>query len=223
MLLSNPRPFFLLVIATAWLLASCGSSPNTANNAQGSLPATMQRFPFGSREPQAYQAEVVVTVGGAETKWFVARRGEYDRIDIGRGTPNERIEIHGPRSYTILPGKMIYAEILPDNSRNGLPGPLEQISRQYFAGAEYRKFEAAGSEGALTKYIAGPDETSVDTITVWFDSAAGVIVKQEIASSDGRHKFVFELRGLILDAGEQLFSVPTAAKKVSLDEIDRSN
>jgi hypothetical protein len=206
MFLSNPRKLLVLSVFIAAFLTACGGGapqPNRQISLAGDEPS---EFPFSTKEPEQYQADIVITTGEKEDKFFIARNGVKWRMDFfesGQPVASEmnsdnRYSIdHKQKSYTIAAG-----------------GPLtvraDDMARSFFRGKKYRDFEDLGGDGAIKKYRVVSDN---DNIVISIDVASGLIVKEEFNDKQGSPQMVYELRNLRLAADDSVFQLPKGYKK----------
>ena len=110
----NLTKFFACFALIFSLFAACAFRSGDAGETDGSsdlaLETAKSDLPFVSAEPDIFQAEIVVTAGGAERKTFVARSGAKRRTDYDFGTENRVIVLRGDKNCLIIPAKKIYAE-----------------------------------------------------------------------------------------------------------------
>jgi hypothetical protein len=104
---------FLALIVLAFFSA-CRYGQN--NNAETNAPKPTEieelksEIPFSTKEPENFQAEIVVSTGGTERKTFVARSGANRRYDFNADAKAQVSTVATDRNYLILPDKKIYAE-----------------------------------------------------------------------------------------------------------------
>lgn len=224
MRLSTQSKLLLLSAIFALFFQACGSSPANENRPQYVVAESKSEFPFSTVEPEVYQGEVVVGDGGTvEHKWFVARSGARRRFDIYKDGELWLGELQADRNFTVNHLKKIYAEKLSDGKSLSNVALLNEVTANLFTGKEFRGFEDLGREGNLRKFKVRKDALTKDDIVIFFDEALGMIVRQEFIGDDGNGrkaiKSIFEIRNLLLEADESLFSVPSGYKKVTWSEF----
>ena len=62
---------------------------------------TSERFPFPTKEPQEYQGYFVVSDGTSETQYFVARKADKWRFDIGDSGSPKTTQVRTDKVYLI--------------------------------------------------------------------------------------------------------------------------
>lgn len=213
MFLSNPGKYFLLVCFFAISLQACGSSPSNENRPVNIVVPTTNEFPFSTKEPEIYQAELVVESGTFRDKWFVARKNASWRIDFFEGGELSRTQLRSDAVYLIDHKRKLFAT----NSVTG--DPINDLTDKFFKGKEYRKFEETGREGDIVKYkIAGTNGRGDVLISV--NDKTGVMMRQEFAASgEGSVPFVYEVKDLKFEVDDSVFQIPAGYKKVTMSEF----
>ena len=211
MFLSNlPRPF-LLLIAFTLVIQACGSSQTNENKEVSLTGESSSEFPFTVKEPDVYQTDVVVTAGGVETRWTVARNSEKWRYDIYAGAAMSVSQIRSDKLYYIDHRKKTYWEM----SEKPGTGEISDIARSFFRGYEHNDFDETGREGNIIKYKVRPIDKRPRSILISIDTASGMMVKQEFLAADGGVQYVYELRNLKLSVDDSTFAMPPDYRKVA--------
>jgi hypothetical protein len=229
MILSNRVKSFLLVLVLLTFCFGCRFWQNLANTntTPGSehFPEDKSDLPFSTREPDVYQARIVVTAGGQEQVKFVAKNGAKRRCDYDAGEKGTAIWLRTDKDYLLLPDKKIYAE--EEDQGGGNPAPsaavdsltVERLNNRLASG-----FEDLGTENGLRKFRAKLDESAVSEVLLFIDEGSGLPMRQEYYSTGGEGRelvYSFEVRDLRLEAGDDLFTIPKDYRKVTLDEFRR--
>src|SRR5918912_2034800 len=209
------RAPLLLTLMLLMAASACkgSSSVNNANvagtNENSNQPAGQfsSTPPFPTREPERYQATVIVksslseqsSVGQSnqtETQTFVARDKERRREDYEL-TPGVRvIELETPAGHFLLfPSKKLYAELRPDESYRGADSPAgmaedfspDRLNDESPAEARYERLGTEQIGGrTLTKYHVtskarpGADASAARESLIWVDEALGMPVRSEM-------------------------------------------
>jgi len=211
MFLSNlPRPF-LLLIAFTLVIQACGSSQTNENKEVSLTGESSSEFPFTVKEPDVYQTDVVVTAGGVETRWTVARNSEKWRYDIYAGAAMSVSQIRSDKLYYIDHRKKTYWEM----SEKPGTGEISDIARSFFRGYEHNDFDETGREGNIIKYKVRPIDKRPGSILISIDTASGMMVKQKFLAADGGVQYVYELRNLKLSVDDSTFAMPPDYRKVA--------
>ena len=85
---SNKFKINFVVILFALLCNACGfwRSADNQNSSTAPTPSgaaeVKSEIPFSTKEPDIYQADIIVTTGVLEEKMFTARNGNYRRYDF---------------------------------------------------------------------------------------------------------------------------------------------
>lgn len=216
---------FALVLA---LFSACRSGQNAENENGAAQPPmiaeTKSKIPFSTKEPENFQAEIVVSFGGTERKTFVARSGANRRYDFSAGATNQVSSISTDREYLILPGEKIYAE---DSGVEIGDAPREMwtdfLTNNWLSDGAETEFEKLETVESTTKYRVKPENAAQTEILIFVDEARGFPVRQEFYSTGGGGErvlsFAVELRNLKIPADENTFVVPEDYKKVSIGEF----
>ncbi|HRI04560.1 MAG TPA: hypothetical protein PLL77_12520 [Pyrinomonadaceae bacterium] len=211
MFLSNLPRIFLLVIALTLVIQACGSSQPNENKEISLTGESSSEFPFAVKEPETYQADVIVTAGGIETRWSVARNTDKWRYDIYVGTAMTVSQIRGDKLYYIDHRKKTFWEM---SEKQG-SAEISDIARSFFRGYEHNDFDETGREGNIIKYKVRPVDKRPGSIVVSIDTASGMMVRQEFLAADGGVQYVYELRNLKLSVDDSTFAIPSEYRKVT--------
>ncbi len=211
MFLSNlPRPF-LLLFAFTLVMQACGSSQTNQNKEVSLTGESTSEFPFTVKEPDVYQADVIVTAGGAETRWTVARNGDKWRYDIFAGAAMAVSQIRSDKLYGIDHRKKTFWEM---NEKPG-SGEIGDIARSFFRGYEHNDFDETGREGTIIKYRVRPIDKRPGSILISIDTASGMMIRQDFLAADGSPEYVYELRNLKLSVDDSTFAIPSGYQKTA--------
>ncbi len=224
MFLSNPAKFFLASILLFFVFAGCRFWQNNQNTSVPLISETKDEFPFSTKEPEIFQAEIVVTSGDTERKTFIARNGERRRIDYNFGEENQHSVLQTDKEYVISNRKKIYAEILPRSRLSANQTPQNDLTSELLNRRDYAKFEKLGREDNLTRYRVRINESDASEILIYVDETIGIPVKQEFFSVNGEQKtlqYSVEMKNFKLETGDKLFAIPAGFRKVSIDEFFR--
>lgn len=229
-----PKSIKIFAVCAALFAASCGYWQGNSGTTPAPAPFVAEEvkteIPFASKEPDVYQAEIVLTnyANGekSERKIFTARRGEKLRGDY----ENEIsiLQSDGNISFSLHNGRKIYVE---SRSNQGLPGETGDATKDFLT-AEWLNekrgatFENLGAENGLTKYrVSLEDAPNKDSETLIFvDENLKIPVRQEFYTTSGEQKilvFSMELRNLKLEADDKLFELPKDYRKVSSNEFQK--
>ena len=226
MLRSNRVKIFLFLAAA--IFQGCAFW-RAETSAPTGFPAgeTKSEIPFLTKEPEVYQAEIVLTnyAGGEKTerKIFTAKNGEKLRSDyeskisfLQRGA-GEKFLIHS--------GKKIYADG-QTNSNITVPtgeGLQDFLTNKWLNEKANAKFESLGAENGLTKYRVVLEGSQTSEILIYIDENLKIPVRQEFYSTGEQRKMFFsmEIRNLKFEADEKLFELPKDFRKVSAEEFQK--
>lgn len=244
---------FFLLLTLPLFVASCKRSGvgGEANANQGaanqSVAAneTSTTPPFSTKEPDRYQATMVITgsLGGASgtpgasgltnREIAVARDGQNRRVDT-EPSPGMKVSFlqTAAGSYILMPEQKVYAEFNMGGSNSSQATPdfsPDKLLNQVPGGARYEKLGAEQINGrATTKYRVtlsthnndAQDQTAESLI--WIDDALGMPVKSETSiSGNTGSKYSMEVRDIKEQVDPSLFQLPTDYKKVDYRDIIR--
>jgi hypothetical protein len=226
MILSNRVNSFLLVLVLLTFCFGCRFWQNLANTntSPGSeyFPEDKSGLPFNTREPDVYQARIVVASGGTQRITFVAKNGAKHRRDYNFGEKGAAAWVRTDKDYLLLPDKKIFTE-QPAPARNAAPSEgLDSLTVEWLNIKAVSKFEDLGTENGLKKFSAKLNESDATEVLLFIDEASGLMVKQEFYSINGDQRdllYSVELQDLRLEAGDDLFTIPKDYRKVSMDEF----
>ncbi|MBS1797228.1 MAG: hypothetical protein JSS81_25605 [Acidobacteria bacterium] len=219
-----PVVFGLLAI----LFSGCGFWKKTTDaEPSQNLPVSddlKSEIPFSTREPERFQAEIVVTTGEIERVTLTARSGANRRYDFNYGTKNQLTSLQADKNYLLLPEKKIYAEATApppaaaDDWANFLT--TEWLSEK--SAASFEKLETTGN---LTKYRVKPGANETAEILIFVDEKLGLPFKEEFYGGEAGQKtllYTVELRNFKPEPDDGLFAVPKDFRKVPVDELRRT-
>ncbi len=208
MFLSNARKYLLLGCFVT--LFSLGCSGPVTNPIQPVATATpSEQFPFSTKEPEVYRAEIVISAGGTESKWDVARKGELSRIDFYDAGQMVRTQLRTDGVYSIDHVKKTYSVDAPSR------GSVAEFSGRFFRGRDFKKFELLGRENSQARYSAS-DANGSASVIVTIDENVGLMVRQEFTPVPGSESpaVVYEMRGLSLEVDDSVFQLPADYRRV---------
>lgn len=224
MFLSNPRKSFLLALFCVILFLACGSSQSNENRPVSLTLETKSGFPFSTKEPDVYQGDFVID-GNMENRRSIAQKNGKRRIDFfWQNEPTVSV-LTTDKSYSIDHRKRLYA-IDEDGASQENDLALSDPNFSFFRGKEHRAFDEIGREGNLIIYVVRETDVSKGTILIYFDTAIGMIVKQEFKSPyDGGVGFhldyVYEIRNVKLEVDDGVFAIPENYRKVGRADLWR--
>ncbi|MCY7375252.1 MAG: outer membrane lipoprotein-sorting protein [Pyrinomonadaceae bacterium] len=186
-----------------------------------SVEAAKSDAPFGTKEPEIFQTEIVVTSNGVETVIFAARNGA-NRLTVYdyRKKSEFALLLNGEGSSFIIARRLkIYTE---NQAVRGGETPDDFSTAELLNFPPIAVYELLGAENGLTKYRVVSEASNASEIIVTVDEKINLPVKQEFYSvSDGRKTSVSttELKNFALQTDAQNFELPKDYKKVSAAEF----
>jgi hypothetical protein len=218
MVLSNPRPFFLLAALCGLFFQACGRAPADSNKPIVPPDQVKSEFPFPTREPDIYQADIFTSDGRVESRVFVARKGTKWRYDhFAGGRPSRSMIFNGQLVRVDHVRKTYYAEPAGPASD---AADLDPAAFNLFRGRDYRQIEEVGRSDGLITYKARDAKDLKTEILLTFDEASGLIVREEFKDrTEDAAGFLFELRNLKTDVDDSVFETPAGYRSVARDEL----
>ena len=215
---------FYAVFALIFISAACRFWQPTQNSTPAPTPfiagEVQSETPFANREPEVFQAEIVVTTGDVENRTRIARNGANRRYDYDYGAANQLTSLLTDKNYLILPSKKIYAENI--GAANTMPNDDDFLYNSLLNSKISAKFEKLETVENITEYRVTPDGQNGAEIYVYVDDKLGLPVKQEFFSGSGENKiltYAVEMKNLKLETDADSFAVPNGFKKVAVEEL----
>ena len=215
MFLSNPAKIF----HASWLLsivfAGCSLWRSDPNPTTTLASSTTNEFPFSIREPEVFQAEIVIRTGEEERHILVARSSNQRRIDYDVGTDHRRAVLITDKEYLLSFKRKEYTErpLISD-----LSSVDSTLTGHLMTGRDYSDFEEVGRDGTVIRYRARVNEGSASEILIFFDQSVGLPVKEEFYSIEGETRtlqYSFELRGFKNEVDDSVFQIGKEFRKVN--------
>jgi hypothetical protein len=219
--------FTAVGVCFAALFASCRSTSNGTANSDDLSASRKQGVPFSTKEPEVFQADFVITAGGIEKRWFVAKKGDRCRTDSYSDGRLLRTELIKDKIYDIDHLRRIYAErkVVPVGSKES---PFSSLNDDFFKSKEYREFEEVGRENGTVKYRVRTPEKPGSDVLLTIDETTGLIIREEFSSTLGAGAnrdpavVIYELRNLKTEVDDSVFSLPADYKQVPPEEIRKT-
>lgn len=223
---SNLTKFFAAFALIFTLFSGCRLWQNTGNSNSSSTPQVSDdlksEIPFSTKEPEQFQAEIVVTTGETESRRFIARDGARRRYDFNFGAANQLTSLQADKNYLMLPAAKIYTENT-ETQTGETDDWMNFLTTEWLSAKRDASFEKLESVENLTKYRVRLNESDASEIFIYVDQISGLPIKQEFFAigGDGQKNlaYSFELKNLKLETDENLFNVPADFKKVGQEEF----
>lgn len=209
----------ILIFCAALFSASCSFCSTTAPTNTDTFIAEEIKtgIPFRAKEPDIFQADIIVTANGAERKYTIARNGKNRLTIFNRGAKGETslLQTEDGKSFIINAANKT-------NTENAFGGNNTSSDLTQYLTTEWlnQRTEAAftnlGTENNLTKYqvkLANSDKTE---IIIYIDENLQMPVKQEFYAVLGERKnltFTVEMKNFKTQTDENLFAIPNDFKK----------
>ncbi len=223
--------FLTTIIVAANICLACSfwrgnSADRSTSRPVGELESTI---PFGTKEPEIYQCEIVVTtfLNGEKSERMVkaARNVEKMRYDYPNGVTF--LQISESEKYLIHFESGIYVQSSNGNALGSDSGETlkDFLTTKWLNERRDAKFENLGKENNFTKYRVVVDESTNSEINIFVDDLLKLPMKQEYFSGGGESKILVsavELRNFSILTDETRFKMSEGLKKVSLDDYHKA-
>src|SRR5215203_3019088 len=138
MFLSNPVKIFHAACCLSIVFAGCSLWRSSENPGVTFASPPKSEYPFVAREPEVFQAELVVRSGETERRMFIARSGEKRRIDYDVGSEDQHSVIIADKEYLLFFKRRVFEE--RDMSSNAAAF-YEPLTAQMLSTRDYANFE----------------------------------------------------------------------------------
>ena len=201
-----------------------GKTDATAHPATFVAEDVKSAIPFSNKEPDAFQAEIILTIEGSEEKTFIAKSGANRLFIFDFQTDSETSVLHlgANQSFIIAPRRKIYAENQRENFEIKSRTLDESLVAEWLNQKKDATFERLGAENNLTKYRVNLDESKNSEIIIYVDEKIGLPVRQEFYNVSGEQRNLtaaMELRNFSLQPDAKNFEVPTDYRKLTAKEF----
>lgn len=212
------------LVLSALFCSSCQAWQSAENvNTEAIVAEEIETgIPFSTAEPEVFQAEIVVSAGGEEKKFFTARnkarhltvfdRGEKDEITVLLTENGETFVVNHEKKTFRKDQNGV------GDSSNGDRNLLDFLTTKWLVEKRDATFEKLGAESNLTKYRVRFDDLSNSEILVFVDENLKIPVRQEFYSlADGQKNLLYsvEVRNFKLQAEDNLFELPKDYREIS--------
>lgn len=213
------KPSTILIFCAALFSASCGSCSTSQNTITNSFIADEIKtgIPFQAKEPDVFQADIIVTANGAERKYSVARNGKNRLTIFNRGAQSETslLQTEDGKSFVINAATKTYTENVysANNSSNDLN---QYLTTEWLNQRTEATFTNLGTENGFTKFQVRLAESENSEIVIYLDENLQMPVKQEFYAISGGQKtltFTVEMKNFQTQTDENIFAIPNDFKK----------
>lgn len=222
MFLSNPAKFFCLSAYLTLIFTGCFAQHKAESNTAPLISEALSDIPFSAKEPEIYQAEIVIHSNGIERKMFTARSGNLRRSDFNLGEPNQFSILRTDKNYLISLNKKTFAENTAGGPSASLGGPFDEFTSTLLYSRSHTDFTFLGREDGLEKYSVRLDGSDSAEAVVFVDEAASFPVRQEFSTLRGDERilqYTVEVRNLKLETGPGTFEIPAGFRQTSIEEV----
>lgn len=219
---SNPLKIFLVLAALFCSSCQVWQSAENANTEAFVAEEIKTGIPFSTKEPEVFQAEIVVSTGGAEKKFFTARNKGRHLTVFNRGEKDESAVLLTENGETFIINREKKTFRKNQNgagdSSSGDRNLLDFLTTKWLVEKRDARFENLGAENNLTKYRVRLGDSKDSEILVFVDENLKIPVKQEFYSmADGQKNLMYstEVKNFKLQAEEGLFELPKDYREIS--------
>ena len=207
MLLSTPAKTVYATCILSLFFAGCSlwrSNENSAVNI--SLPVTRQ-LPFATREPDVFQAEILIRSGDVERRIGIARSGLSRRIDYDIDTPKHRAVVISDKEYLLDMKRKTYVE----REFSATEAGDSELVSHLLTLRDYTEFDEVGRNGSVIQFRARINDTTASDVMIFFDESIGLPIRQEFYAIEGEVRklhYSMELRGFSTQVDQTVFQIP---------------
>lgn len=190
------------------LFAGCSLWRGNENSTVTFASQPKNEYPFVAREPEVFQAELVVRVGETERRIFIARNGEKRRIDYDVGTDDQHGVVIADKEYLLFYKRKVFEERSMSSNAAALYEPL---SAQVLTARDYANFEEINRDRSVVEYSARINGSSNSEARIFFDESVGLPVRQEFYSIEGEERklqYSVAMEEFRTEADPELFVMP---------------
>ena len=221
MFLSNPARYLVVLALVAAGVSACGDRQSSTGHAVRTLESEPGVAPFSTKEPETFQAEIVISSGGTERHIFIAKKQSRRRTDYDYGGREQTTLLSSDRDIVYSPRLSLYAETAPDMPSQQ-PSELENdVTANLLSSRPDTTYERLGSENGLSKFRSRSGDAG--EVINFVDDAIGFPVRQEFYSvgADGQKilQYTMDVRDIKREVNDELFAVPANARKLSLADF----
>ena len=220
MRLSNFASLTLLA-AFLFLGGGCGWWNTATEPANREAVPPQSDLPYPAKEPERFQATVLITTGPIERRVAFARDGERLRIDFDAGTESGLTLMETGTRYVLSTANMNYAEVGPAENVP-IDAFVTDLTERLLHRKMYTEFESLGLENGLEKFRATIRSNAKHESLVYVDPELGMPVIHEFYSVEGETRtleYRMALTDVRRDVDPAVFQIPQEYKKVSVAEF----
>ena len=219
MFLSNRLAFVSILFLFCAAAGGCAwlSGPENPASASPLIEPPKSEIPFETNEPETFQADLITSAGGVETKTRYARKGTNWRVDTFDKETQSRSIITTDKQTHVDHRSKTYSEAPSGGGPADRPAFVNDLTQTLLGQKEHARFEKLGTDGTLERYRVTVDGSSAPFI-ITYDNSIKMVTRQE-PETPAEGGFVFEMRGLTLDVSDDIFKVPSGYRKISWQEF----
>lgn len=214
MFLSTPVKILNATIVLSLFFAGCGLWRRDENRANSFVLPRKNELPFSSREPETFQADLVIRTAETERRIRIARSGQKRRIDYDPATDNHRVVIITDKEYVVSVKKKTYTERALSSGSGSTETDLASTLLNV---RDYTEFDEIGRDGKVVQFRATINESVLSEVLISFDEAIGLPVKEEFFSVEGAERklrYSVEVQSFTTEFAPAVFEIPAGFRRL---------
>ncbi len=225
---TNALKFFSVLFIAPLIFSSCSfwqTSQNENTNSNTFVAEELKsEIPFENKEPEIFQAEIVLTTFANGEKYERIIKAARSREKIRYDYPNETsfLQINEGQTFLLEIKQKVYVQNQASSDISIPTGETikDFLTTEWLSEKRDARFENLGAENGLTKFRVRLGSNS--EILIYIDENLKLPIKQEFYSLNGEQKTLLsamEIKNLKLEIDEVLFELPKDFKQVSVKQF----
>jgi hypothetical protein len=214
MFLSTPAKIFHAAWLLSIVLAGCNLWRSNENSAVTFASEPKSEYPFSTREPDPFQAEIVIRTGENERRISIARSGNMRRMDFDPESDNHHAVLMTDKEYLLFFKRKVVEEHALATNATELYEPLTAPILNL---RDYASFNEINRDGSVVEFSARLNDSANSEVLIFFDEAIGLPVKQEFYRIEGDERtlqYSVELRDFRREVDGAMFQIPSGFRRV---------
>lgn len=221
--------FFILPVFLLAGISGCGLWKDPGKFDSATDPeidsAISTNIPFSTKEPENFQAEIIISSfikeQKSEQRYLIARQNGNSLQTSYKGSEKERsiLRTAENKTYLINHQTRSYRELTSGRGSAFSDDKLiKSLTSKWLNEKTSAKFEKAGTEKELTKYLVKFDDSTKTEVFIYVDEKLKIPVKQEFFSLYENKKtltYRMEIKNFKSKANEELFKLPEGFEEVT--------
>ncbi len=220
----NPKNSFKAVAVFCLFIsaASCGilQPSDSGSEEPPPTPEAASNIPFLTKEPEVFQANVLVEAYGLDgaavvRKYFIARNGSNLLVRIDEAGEDERslVRLESGESFVVFPKSKTYRRARASFAADEI---VREVTAGWLSATPGTRFEKISTEEGISKYAVELEGEEGSETFLYYDEKLAYPVRQEMFSTfEGKTKLVFRysVSAFKLEADKELFKIPKEFKE----------